>query len=139
MTARARMVLAAILAFAVHTVAPAWGAEKPSAEKPSYAKRDRAIFDLLDDNHDGVISMPEFKNNQMLIFYLLDRNRDLALTRNETVLPADVFDKNAGPEGKIGTVEFLNVVDMAFKNADTNHDSAIDRTEFNTLMRRIRQ
>ncbi|PWC52638.1 EF-hand domain-containing protein [Azospirillum sp. TSO22-1] len=128
------MVLLAILALAAHAVTPAWG-----AGKPSYEKRDRAIFDLLDDNHDGVISMPEFKNNQMLIFYLLDRNKDLVLTKNETALPADVFDEIAGPEGKINTIEFLNVVDKAFKNADTNHDSTIDRKEFNALMRRVRE
>lgn len=135
MAARARMVLLAIVAFAALGLQPAAAA----TAKASYEKRDQVIFDLLDENHDGVISMPEFKNNQMLIFYLLDRNKDLVLTREETVLPADVFDTIAGSGGKITTIEFLNVVDQAFKNADTNHDSAIDRKEFNALMRRVRQ
>lgn len=134
MAARARMVLLAILVLAAHALTPAW-----AAGKPTYEKRDRTIFDLLDDNHDGVISMPEFKNNQMLIFYLLDRNKDMVLTRNETVLPPDLFDKIAGPKGKINTIEFMDVVDEAFKNADTNHDGSIDHNEFNALMRRVRQ
>ncbi|WP_155903470.1 hypothetical protein [Azospirillum brasilense] len=54
----------------------------------------------LDDNQDGSVSMTEFKNNQMLVFYILDRNKDLALTVGETHLPADVFASIAGNDGK---------------------------------------
>ncbi|WP_448191544.1 EF-hand domain-containing protein [Azospirillum sp. sgz301742] len=134
MAVRARLAALAILTLALHAFHPAAAAEGSRQDS-----RDRKIFDLLDDNHDGVISMPEFKNNQMLIFYLLDRNKDQVLVQSETNLPPDVFDRIAGPGGKINTIEFLNIVDEAFKRADTNHDNVIDRKEFNALMRRIRQ
>lgn len=134
MAQRARLVVASILAVLLHAVPSA-----DAAEGSGHASRDRAIFDLLDENQDGVVSMPEFKNNQMLIFYLLDRNKDLVLTQNETNLPPDVFQRIAGPGGKITTIEFLNVVDEAFARADTNHDTLLDWTEFDALMRRVRE
>lgn len=134
MAKRARLVALPILALALHASNPAAAAETSRQDN-----RDRKIFDLLDDNHDGVISMPEFKNNQMLIFYLMDRNKDQVLIQSETNLPPDVFDRIAGPGGKINTIEFLNIVDEAFKRADTNHDTVIDRKEFNALMRRVRE
>ncbi|QCN94445.1 hypothetical protein D3093_03755 [Azospirillum argentinense] len=100
--------------------------------------RDARIFELLDDDQNGSVSMMEFKNNQMLVFYILDRNKDLALTADETFLPADVFASIAGADGKIDTLEFLEIVDSAFKQADTNHDELLDRQEFIALLHRVR-
>ncbi|OYD84530.1 EF-hand domain-containing protein, partial [Azospirillum brasilense] len=71
-------------------------------------------------------------------FYILDRNKDLALTAGETHLPADAFASIAGNDGKIDTLEFLDVVDSAFKQADTNQDGLLDRQEFVALLTRIR-
>ncbi len=146
MAARTGMVLVPIVLLTALAINPAAAAEKPKAEtsKPKteaskYERRDRHTFELLDENGDGIVSLPEFKNNQMLIFYIMDRNRDLVLTRDETALPEDVFDRIAGAGGKINTMEFLNVVDSAFTLADTNHDSVIDWNEFAALMRRVRQ
>ena len=109
-----------------------------AADLPANAGRDDKIFDLLDDNNDGRISREEFKNNQMLVFYLMDRNKDLALTRAETTLPADNFARLAGSDGKIGPLEFLGVADAAFTQADANHDGALDRREFTVLLQHIR-
>ncbi len=139
MAARAGMVLAPIMLLTALAINPAAAAEKPKAETSKYERRDRHTFELLDENGDGIVSLPEFKNNQMLIFYILDTNRDLVLTFNETALPKDVFDRIAGAGGKINTMEFLDVVDSAFMLADTNRDSVIDREEFAALMRRVRQ
>ncbi|MFC5356837.1 hypothetical protein [Azospirillum himalayense] len=100
--------------------------------------RDARIFELLDDDQNGNVSMMEFKNNQMLVFYILDRNKDLALTVDETFLPADVFASIAGTGGKIDTLEFLDIVDSAFKQADTNQDGLLERQEFVTLLNRVR-
>ena len=100
--------------------------------------RDARIFELLDDDQNGSVSMMEFKNNQMLVFYILDRNKDLTLTADETFLPAGVFASIAGTDGKIDTLEFLEIVDSAFKQADTNHDELLDRQEFIALLNRVR-
>ena len=130
---KVRMAALPILVLALHASNPAAAAEASRQDS-----RDRKIFDLLDENHDGVVSMPEFKNNQMLIFYLMDRNKDQVLVSGETNLPPDAFDRIAGPGGKINTMEFLSIVDEAFKRADTNQDTAIDRKEFNALTQRVR-
>ncbi|WP_448204936.1 hypothetical protein [Azospirillum sp. sgz302134] len=112
----------------------AWAADVSAGDR-----RTKQLFDLLDDNHDGVITLPEFKNNQMLVFYIWDRNKDLVLTPDEVPLPPDVFARIAGSNSKIDTIEFLNTVDEAFKRADANHDGKLDRREFATLRQRIRQ
>ncbi|GAA4249826.1 hypothetical protein GBZ26_01940 [Azospirillum formosense] len=133
MAAKARVVctLIAALAMHMHIAATAAAASVESA-------RDARIFELLDDDQDGSVSMMEFKNNQMLVFYILDRNKDLALTADETFLPTDVFASIAGADGKIDTIEFLDIVDSAFKQADTNHDGLLDRQEFGALLKRVR-
>ncbi len=109
-----------------------------AADLPANSGRDEKIFALLDDNNDGRISREEFKNNQMLVFYVMDRNKDLALTRAETTLPADSFARLAGADGKIGPLEFLAVADAAFTQADADHDGALDRQEFTILLQRVR-
>ena len=134
MVQAAKLVVASVLAMMLPTVLPATAAETSRQDS-----REKQIFGLLDDSHDGVVSMPEFKNNQMLIFYVMDRNKDQVLTHGETNLPPDAFDRIAGTGGKINTIEFLNLVDEAFKRADTNKDRVLDRQEFNALMRRVRE
>jgi len=133
MAAKAQVAFTFVVALAAltHIVATAAAASVETA-------RDARIFELLDDDHDGRVSVMEFKNNQMLVFYILDRNKDLALTADETFLPADVFAGVAGSDGKIDTLEFLDIVDSAFKQADTNHDGLLDRQEFTVLLERVR-
>lgn len=110
----------------------------PVAAASVETARDARIFGLLDDDQDSSVSMMEFKNNQMLVFYILDRNKDLALTADETFLPSDAFASSAGSDGRIDTLEFLDIVDSAFKQADTNHDGLLDRQEFSALLSRVR-
>lgn len=138
MAARASLMWALIAGTLLFPAAPVLTgaiAADMSAERNRAAK----IFELLDENGDGRISMTEFKNNQMLVFYLLDRNKDLALTRDETTLSAEAFARVAGADGKISTLEFLNAVDSAFDAADTDHNGSLDREEFFALVRRVRQ
>lgn len=129
-------ILAAIPA--VHAP-PAASAAELSAKRSADEDRKGKVFDLLDENDDGFISVAEFKNNQMLVFYILDRNKDLVLTVDETPIPADVFARIAGPKGTINSVEFLALVDDAFRQADANRDGMLDRQEFATLQRRLRE
>ena len=110
-----------------------------AAELSSADTRTGKLFELLDENEDGYVSMPEFKNNQLLVFYLWDRNRDLVLTVDETPAPPEVFARVAGPSGTIDPVQFIALVDGAFKSADANQDGKLDRREFATLRQRIRE
>ena len=109
-----------------------------AAEMPDRSGQGADVFDLFDENHDGQISNAEFQNNKILVFYVWDRNRDLVLTPNETPLRPEVFAEAAGPDGRIDSLEFITVIDEAFRIADTNHDSTLDRQEFAAIRQRIR-
>lgn len=109
-----------------------------AAEMPDRSGQGADVFDLFDENHDGRISNAEFQNNKILVFYVWDRNRDLVLTPNETPLRPEVFAEAAGPDGRIDSLEFITVIDEAFRIADTNHDSTLDRQEFAAIRQRIR-
>ncbi|MFP5517603.1 MAG: EF-hand domain-containing protein [Alphaproteobacteria bacterium] len=102
------------------------------------ARQTKNLFDLLDTNRDGNISVSEFKNNQMLIFYIWDNNKDLLLTPNETPLPPDVFMRVAGQNSRIDTMEFMNVVDSAFEQADVNRDGVLTLDEFTKMRQFVR-
>jgi len=107
--------------------------------RTSDTRQTKTIFDLLDTNHDGKITLSEFKNNQMLIFYIWDKNKDMILTPNETPLPKDVFNRIAGENSRIDTMEFMNVVDSAFEQADENRDGILDLAEFNKMRLLVRR
>jgi hypothetical protein len=132
MTAKATMALASIMVLAVHPHTAAIAAESLAEDN-----RTTKIYELLDENRDGVISMAEFKTNQLLVFYVLDRNQDGALTRGETSLSAEAFARVAEADGKINSLEFLDTVDHAFTQTDANHSGTLDRQEFAALRRRI--
>lgn len=102
------------------------------------ARQTENLFDLLDTNRDGNISVSEFKNNQMLIFYIWDNNKDLLLTPNETPLPPDVFMRIAGQNSRIDTMEFMKVVDSAFEQADVNRDGVLTLDEFTKMRQFVR-
>jgi len=110
-----------------------------AAEGSANDRRATYLFELLDDDHDGFITFAEFKNNQMLVFYIWDRNKDLVLTPDEVPVPPDVFARIAGENSRIDTLEFLNTVDEAAKRADANRDGKLDLREFATIRQRIRQ
>lgn len=107
--------------------------------RTSDTRQTKTIFDLLDTNHDGKITLSEFKNNQMLIFYIWDKNKDMILTPNETPLPKDVFNRIAGENSRIDTMEFMNVVDSAFEQADENRDGILDLAEFTKMRLLVRR
>jgi len=136
MTGRAKWVWASIAGAVVALAAPIYAGK--AADLSSQRNRTAKIFDLLDEDSNGRISKAEFKNNQMLVFYVLDRNKDVALTRNETSLSADVFARVAGADGKISTLEFLNAVDNAFSTADADHNESLAQQEFFALVQNVR-
>lgn len=102
------------------------------------ARQTKTIFDLLDTNLDGKVTLSEFKNNQMLVFYIWDKNKDMVLTPDETSLPKDVFKRISGENSRIDTMEFMNVIDSAFERADTSHDGILDLAEFTKMRQLVR-
>lgn len=129
-----RVLFLSTMSFFFCLTASGWAQESGVEDRQT-----KEIFDLLDTNHDGIIVMPEFKNNQMLVFYIWDRNKDILLTPDETPLPADVFMRIAGPNSRIDTMEFSNIVDSAFERADTNRDGSLDFEEFSAMRRLVRR
>lgn len=76
---------------------------------PGVPEGARDLFNLLDDNGDGLIDSGEWRSQKMFVFYARDANQNYMLTREE--LPG--------------------IADSVFEAADTNHDGLISGFEYN--------
>jgi Ca2+-binding EF-hand superfamily protein len=76
---------------------------------PGAAETPSDLFNLLDDNNDGVIDSGEWRSQKMFVFYARDANQNYMLTREE--IPG--------------------IADSVFKAADTDHDGLMSGFEFN--------
>jgi Ca2+-binding EF-hand superfamily protein len=77
--------------------------------RPGVEMGTKELFNLLDDNKDGVIDSGEWRSQKMFVFYARDANQNYMLTREE--IPG--------------------IADSVFEAADTNHDGLMSGFEFN--------
>src|SRR5512144_1898239 len=90
--------------------------DKPSAlpdinqlrPPPGQPMRDADAFGVLDANGDGVIDAAEWRARKMMVFYILDRDRDLLLVPAEVpVLASSEFTAaDADRDGRLSGYEF---------------------------------
>ncbi len=77
--------------------------------RPGVELGTRELFNLLDDNKDGMIDSGEWRSQKMFVFYARDANQNYMLTREE--IPG--------------------IADSVFEAADTNHDGLMSGFEYN--------
>jgi len=82
---------------------------KEAQRPPGVPEGAEELFNLLDDNDDGVIDSGEWRSQKMFVFYARDANQNYELTREE--IPG--------------------IADSVFEAADTNHDGLLSGFEFN--------
>ena len=95
------------------------------------------IFDILDDNRDGVVRREEFLRKKTEIFYraLTDLDRDQRLNPGELNLTPKAFaDADLNGDGKLSGAEFVQARFMQFEAIDANGDQAITSEEFRTFI-----
>lgn len=100
--------------------------------------RDETFFQEMDANGDGVIDQQEFTLQKGVILYLLDRNHDLKIERNETRLTPDAFRQYAGTDGTIDGVDLFNMPAARFQAFDRDGNQTITPSEFRQQLADIR-
>lgn len=100
--------------------------------------RDDTFFREMDTNGDGVIDQEEFTLQKGVILYLIDKNHDLKIERNETKLSPEVFRQYAGKDGTIDGLDLFNMPEARFQAFDLNSDRKVTYSEFHQHLVDIR-
>ncbi len=110
------------------------------APRPAGAADLQATFDLLDENHDGVIDRQEFQRRKTEVFFLRlpAHSEDTSVELADTQLTAEAFrEADINGDGKLSGSEFIQASFAQFEIYDTNHDQEITLEEFETGVRQF--
>ena len=97
------------------------------------------LFDLLDDNDDGVIDSGEWRSQKMFVFYARDVDQDYQLTREEIPGIADsIFEAaDTNNDGLMSGFEFNQAEFTQFNSVDPDVNQAVNYDEFLLFVFRI--
>jgi Ca2+-binding EF-hand superfamily protein len=101
----------------------------------------RQMFDILDENRDGVVTREEFLRMKTEIFYraLKDLDRDQRLGPEDiNVTPEAFADADLNGDGKISGSEFVQARFTQFEAIDANGDQKITFEEFRDFRQQYR-
>jgi hypothetical protein len=88
-------------------------------------------FDLTDTNKDGRITPEEYRARMVEVFFLLDRNKDGSLVRDEIPGASEAAFRAADTsgEGRLSVPEYQNARMRDYAAADANKDGGLTRNE----------
>ena len=93
------------------------------------------LFSTLDSDGNGEIDRAEWQTRKMAIFYMRDRNNDIALSRGELPgLDGTRFaEADLNGDGALSGYEFNQAAFAQFEKADRDGDGAISADEFRSF------
>jgi hypothetical protein len=88
-------------------------------------------FDLTDTNKDGRITPEEYRARMVEVFFLLDRNKDGSLVRDEIPGASEAAFRAADTsgDGRLSVPEYQNARMRDYAAADANKDGGLTRNE----------
>jgi hypothetical protein len=99
----------------------------------------KEVFDILDANHDGVVTRQEFQVKKVEVFYLflkevgLDQHLD---PEDIKITPEAFAEADLNDDGKMAGAEFVQAPFSQFDAIDRNGDGEITFEESREFMRR---
>jgi Ca2+-binding EF-hand superfamily protein len=103
------------------------------------ADNSREIFDILDENRDGLVRREEFLRTKIEVFYraLEDLDQDQRLSPEQiNITPQAFADADLNGDGKMSGAEFVQARFTQFEAIDASGDQEITFEEFREFMRR---
>lgn len=112
------------------TIIPEYG--KAAAKATSSEQ----LFSTSDSDGNGQIDRAEWQTRKMAIFYIRDRNNDIALSRDEIPgLDSTRFaEADLNGDGALSGLEFNQAAFSQFDKADRNADGVVSRDEFSVYL-----
>jgi Ca2+-binding EF-hand superfamily protein len=114
------------------------GAIAAAADRALAADESSEIFDILDDDHDGVVTRKEFLRTKIEVFYRALKNvdQDQRLGPAEINITPEAFaDADLNGDGKISGAEFVQARFTQFEAIDASGDQKITLEEFREFIR----
>jgi Ca2+-binding EF-hand superfamily protein len=113
------------------------GAIGAAADRALAADDASEVFDILDDNRDGLVTREEFLRTKIEVFYraLKNMDQDQRLGPEEIDITPEAFaDADLNGDGKISGAEFVQAPFTQFEAIDASGDQEITFEEFREFM-----
>ena len=96
-----------------------------------------ALFEKMDTNADGKVDQAEFLLEKGRVSYLIDKNNDGKLSRDEVLISDEAFaGVDGNGDGEVSYVEFVRGGLGNFENLDSNRDGHVEIGELEAWINR---